>query len=305
MKVLKKIKSVSNNPTRIILYTPYRGLLSWMKDDNYLKLIYRAMMGKKLDLQNPQTFNEKIQWLKLYDRNPLYTNLVDKYDVKKYISETIGEEYIIPTIGVWDKFEDIDFSKLPNQFVLKCTHDSGGLVICEDKNKLDIEMVREKINKSLKINYYYSFREWPYKNVKPRIICEQLIKTNDGRLPSDYKFHCFNGEPDNVMVCIERETGNPKFYFFDKQWILLRYNKTGVAAPEKFTLPKPSQLEEMFALASKLSKEIPFVRVDLYCEQDKVYFGEFTFYPDSGFDANILESTDIYFGSKIRLENVK
>lgn len=281
------------------------GWLFWLPDKTYLKVRYYQHFKKRLNLNNPQTFNEKLQWLKLYDRNSLYTNLVDKYEVRKYIAETIGEEYLIPLIGVWDRFEDIDFSKLPNQFVLKCTHDSGGLVICKDKSKLDIEVTRKKINNPLKRNFYYLGREWPYKNVKPRIICEELLKTKDGRLPIDYKFHCFSGEPDNVMVCIGRDSGSPKFFFFDTEWKLLRYNVAGINAANDFTLPKPKKIDEMFEIARELSIGLPFVRVDLYCEEEKIYLGELTFFPQSGFDPNLLNTTDILFGDKIKLKEIK
>lgn len=277
----------------------------FVSDISFIKRRYKKVFNREIDLKNPKTFNEKLQWLKLNDRNQLYTQLVDKYEVRNYIAENIGEKYLIPLLGVWDKFEDIDFSKLPKQFVLKCTHDSGGLIICNDKDKLDIEEAREKINKSLKENYYYHSREWPYKNVKPRIICEELLKTKDGNLPSDYKFHCFNGVSDNVMVCIERSSGNPRFYFFDEKWDLLRYNIAGKNAPNEFTLPKPNKIDEMFEISRRLSKNIPFVRVDLYFENDKIYFGEMTFFPQSGFDSNLLESTDLLFGSKIKINETK
>lgn len=277
----------------------------FVSDVSFIKIRYKKVFNREIDLRNPVTFNEKLQWLKLNDRNPLYTQLVDKYEVRNYIAENIGEEYLIPLLGVWDNFEDIDFSKLPNEFVLKCTHDSGGLIICNGKNKLDIEEARKKINRSLKENYYYHSREWPYKNVKPRIICEELLKTKDGNLPSDYKFHCFNGEPDNVMVCIERSTGNPRFYFFNEKWELLRYNIAGKNAADNFTLPKPKKIDEMFEIARRLSENIPFVRVDLYYENDKIYFGEMTFFPQSGFDSNLLESTDLLFGSKIKINDIE
>jgi len=173
--MLNKIKKVLKNPWYLVITFAGRGWLNFLSDKMYLKLIYRAKLGKKLDLKNPKTFNEKLQWLKLYNRKPEYTKMVDKYEVKKYVADLIGEEYVIPTLGVWEKFDDIDFDSLPNQFVLKCTHDSGGLVICKDKSKLDIASAKSKIENSLKRNYYKYGREWPYKNVKPRIIAEKFM----------------------------------------------------------------------------------------------------------------------------------
>ncbi|WP_259596134.1 ATP-grasp fold amidoligase family protein [Clostridium botulinum] len=299
----KKIKKLINNPSIILLHLLNLDCFKMLSDEKYIKAKYKLYMKRKLNLKNPKTFNEKLQWLKLYNRNSLHTKLVDKYEVREHISKIVGKEYLIPLIGVWNNFEEIDFSKLPNQFVLKCTHDSGGVVICKDKNKLDIEMTRKKINKSLKRNFYYVGREWPYKNIKAKIICEKLIKTEDGKLPSDYKFHCFNGEVDNVMVCTERDTGNPKFFFFDSKWNLLRYNVAGINASKDFTLPEPKKINEMFRIAKELSKGLQFVRVDLYCEEDKIYFGELTFFPQSGFDSNLLTTTDLLFGEKIELKN--
>lgn len=400
-------------------------------------------MGYSLNLKNPKTFNEKLQWLKINNRNPEYTTMVDKYAVKKYIAEKIGPEYIIPTLGVWDSFNEIDFDALPDQFVLKCTHDSGGLIVCHDKSKLDMDAVRKKIETSLSNNFYYMGREWPYKNVPHRIIAEQYMAddlrdyklfcfdgvprmtlvcserfTKDGlkedfydegwnhldnqrpahgnavlpiarpkqyelmkelaaklsekmpfaridfyeinekvyfgeitfylasgfegfipeewdlklgdwiKLPGgyrlesngisltlslsnsnkkpcktlvDYKFFCFDGAAESVMVCTERETGEPKFYFFDKEWNLKKYNKRGKAAPADFTLPKPDCMDEMFSIAEKLSKGIPYVRVDLYCIDDLIYFGEMTFFPDSGFDTNLLPESDAYWGEMLIL----
>ena len=181
-------------------------MLKSIPDEIYLKWIYRARMDKNLDMENPITFNEKLQWLKLYDRNPLYTQLVDKYEVRKYISNIIGERYLIPLLGVYEKFSDIDFDKLPRQFVLKCTHDSGGLVVCKDKNALDMESAERKINRSLKRNYYYLQREWPYKNVKPRIICEKYMLDESNEELKDYKFLCFNGKVQCSFVCLNRGT---------------------------------------------------------------------------------------------------
>lgn len=272
-------------------------------DAIYLKLKFKKEMGRSLDLKNPLTFNEKLQWLKLYNRNPLYTTLVDKYAVKQYMSKLIGEQYIIPTLGVWENFEDIDFDKLPNQFVLKCTHDSGSYVVCRDKSKLNIDEARKKLAIALKKNYYYPGREWPYKNVPPRIIAEQYIEDRNGAL-IDYKFSCFDGYVDCVMACLDRHLNDTKFYFFDKEWNLKRLNIRGKNAPADFTIPKPSCMDQMFDIAAKLSEKIPYVRVDLFECDGKIYFGEMTFYPDSGFDANLLPETDKYFGQLIDLSKI-
>lgn len=274
-----------------------------LSDEFYLKVIYKLMLGKKLNLVNPTSFNEKLQWLKLNNRNSFYSTLVDKAAVKQWAAEIIGAQYIIPTFGVWDKYEDIDFDKLPNQFVLKCTHDSGSYVICKDKMKLDVKATRKKFVSALKRNFYYLGREWPYKNVPPRIIAEKYLEDKNGAFV-DYKFTCFDGYVDNVMVCLDRHINDVKFYFFDKDWNLKRLNVRGKNAPEGFTIPKPSCMDKMFEMASKLSKGIPFVRVDLFECDGNIYFGEMTFFPDCGFDANLLPETDLYFGSLIDLNKI-
>ena len=300
--MLKRIKKAIKNPKLILLFFLNSRIFRLLPDDLYLKIKYRLTMGRKLDLNNPETFNQKLQWLKLYDRKPEYTQMVDKYEVRKYIKEIIGEEYLIPLLGVYDSFEEIDFDNLPDEFVLKPNHTSGNVFICKDKSKIDYKKLKKEVNRWLKREYYWLHREWPYKNVKPRIICEELIKTENGGFPYDYKFYCFNGEPDSVMVCIERESGNPKFYFFDNEWNLLRYNLAGINAPQGFTLPKPKKMDEMFMLAKKLSSGFPFIRVDFFCENEKIYFGELTFFPASGFDVNLLKETDILFGEKLELD---
>lgn len=271
-------------------------------DKLYLRWLFRLYMGYKLNLKNPQTFSEKLQWLKLYDRKPEYTQMVDKYEVKKYAASIIGEEYIIPTLGVWDSFDEIDFDALPNQFVLKTTHGGGntGVVICKDKAIFNRNEAKAKLQRSLKQNIYRTLREWPYMNVKSRIIAEQYIVDSQGEL-NDFKFSCYDGNVTDVMICMERSSGDTKFYFFDKNWQLLRYNKRGLAAPEGFTVPKPENMDLMFRLASELSKGIPYLRVDLYNVDGKIYFGETTFFPQSGMDANLLPETDLLFGSRIKL----
>src|SRR4051812_46457707 len=188
--MLKLINRIIERPALIILWACQLGWLNWLPDKIYLRMLYRIRMKKKLNWKNPKTFNEKLQWLKLHDRQQKYNSMVDKYEAKQYVSDRIGSEYIIPTYGVWDSFEEINFDMLPDQFVLKCTHDCGGLVICRDKNTFDIEKAREKITKCLKRNYYYHTREWPYKGVKPRVIAEKYMEDSSSVVLKDYKFYC-------------------------------------------------------------------------------------------------------------------
>lgn len=278
----KKILNVIKQPSLILLKLDKMNLIR-LSDKKFIEYRFLSEMGYKLNLKNPKTFNEKLQWLKLYDRNPEYTKMVDKYEVREYIKEKIGEEYLIPLIGVYDKFDDIDFDKLPNQFVIKCNHDSGGLIICKDKNRLDIETARKKINRSLKTNYYYSGREWPYKNVKPRIIIEKYMEDSNKSDLIDYKLFCFNGIPKIVLVCSERFLSNNMCEtWFDMNWKLIDMTESGHRVDS--TISKPKQLKKMVELSKKLSKNIPFIRVDWYEIGDKLYFGELTFYPASGFE---------------------
>lgn len=287
-----------------------RKLFGFLPDKPYLSLRYRALMGEWIDWKNPKKYQEKLQWLKVYNRNPLYNTMVDKIAVKDYVAKLIGDKYVIPTLGVWDSFDDIDFDTLPNQFVLKTNNGGGntGVVVCTDKSKLDIPSAKRKIELSMRDSIYKSFREWPYKDVKPRIFAEAYMtddtEFNKGGL-SDYKFTCFNGVADNVMVCVGRNTGETKFYFFDQKWDLQPLNVRGKNTTPSFKLPKPKCMDEMFEIAGKLSEGIPFLRVDLYCINERPYFGETTFFPASGFDPNILPETEIIFGNKIDIENLK
>ena len=278
----KKILSVIKHPSLILLKLDKMNLIR-LSDKKFIEYRFLSEMGYKLNLKSPQTFNEKLQWLKLYDRNPEYTKMVDKYEVREYIKEKIGEDYLIPLIGVYDKFDDIDFDKLSNQFVIKCNHDSGGLIICKDKNRLDIETARKKINRSLKTNYYYSGREWPYKNVKPKILIEKYMEDSNKSDLIDYKLFCFNGIPKIVLVCSERfSSSNMCETWFDMNWKLIDMTESGHRVDS--TISKPKQLKKMVELSKKLSKNIPFIRVDWYEIGDKLYFGELTFYPASGFE---------------------
>lgn len=272
-------------------------------DELYLKIMFYVIMGRRLDLDDPKTMNEKLQWLKLYCRKPEYTSMVDKILVKEYVSKKIGSQYVAPLLGVWEKVEDIDFEALPQEFVIKANHSGGNMavLICPDKSALDMRKAKSYLRKSLRYDVYKAYREWPYKNVNKRFFAEEYL----GKDLVDYKFYCFNGYVDSVLVCIDRQIGDTKFYFFDKEWKLKRYNQRGKAAPADFTLPKPDGIDEMFELASKLSEGIPFVRVDFYDVNGKVYFGELTFYPSGGFDPKRLPEADLHFGSMINLSDVK
>ena len=271
-------------------------------DSIYLHYQFRKVTGKRLNLKNPITFNEKLQWLKLYDRKPIYHVLVDKYAVKKYVSKIIGEEYIIPTLGVWENFEDIDFEMLPNQFVLKCTHDSGGVVICKDKNNFDISQAKNIITKSLKNCFYWSSREWPYKGLKPRIIAEQYLAQENKDVLDDYKMMCFNGKFDNAMVCEGRHTKRGvRFYHFDKEWNFLPYVYYDNIQKEDLEKLKPLNYEKMISIAEKLGKGFSQVRIDLYNINGKIYFGEITLYQASGYDTDFTNKAQLILGNKIML----
>lgn len=269
-----------------------------------LKYSYYKRFKKNLDLKNPKTFNEKLQWLKLYDRKDIYTTMVDKYEVKKYVADIIGEDYIIPTIGIYEKWEDIDFNKLPEQFVIKCTHDSGGLVIVKDKKQFDKKSAEEKIKKCLKNNFFYAGREWPYKNVKPRILIEEYLEDEVDKELRDYKFFCFNGIPQMLFIATNRQ-GNEEtcFDFFD-----MDFNNLGIinGHPNASVSPhKPYNYEKMKELASMLSKDIPHVRVDFYEVNNRVLFGELTFYHWSGFVPFEPNEWDLKMGEMIDLSKVR
>lgn len=298
--MVSKILEYVKHPTKVVVFLQNRCNFKVLPDALYLRICYKLIFHKKLDLDNPQTFNEKLQWLKLHDRKPEYTMLVDKYEVKKYVANIIGEAYIIPTLGVWDSFDEIDFDTLPNQFVLKCTHDSGGLVICRDKSKLDVAAARKKIKKSLKHNYYFFGREWPYKDVKPRIIAEPFIGKGD-QLPEDYKIFTFGSAIDSIMVCKGRDQENgPFFYYYDTSWNRLYYQRPGLEKND--TIQKPKNLDQMLKIAEALGAGLKHVRVDLYNIDGKIYFGELTFFDECGFDTEITEKIDLMLGGKIRLE---
>ena len=256
--------------------------LHWFSSSFYLKVLYFLRNKEKLNLENPRTFNEKINWLKLHvNITPQCTMMVDKYGVRDYIKDKIGEEYLIPLLGVWNSFDEIDFENLPNEFVLKTTHDSGGVVICKDKNKLNIQEAREKLTKHLRYNYYWRGREIPYRDVKPRIIAEKFMVDESGTQLKDYKIFCFNGKPNILFLASDRYSkGGVKFTYYDMDLNLLPIKSKG--HERDLTPPVVPNWEEMKQLAEILSEGFPHLRVDFYNINGKIYFGELTFHHDSG-----------------------
>lgn len=256
-------------------------LSRFYSDRRYLEKMFPLQVGYPLNLDDPQSFNEKIQWLKLHDRKDVYTQMVDKSEAKKYVASIIGEEYINPTICLYDSVKDIDFDKLPNQFVLKCTHDSGGIVICNDKAKFDKTAALQKLDFFLHRNYFLFNREWPYKNVKPRILAERYLVDESGWQLKDYKVFCFNGEPKFIEVDYDRYVHH-KLNVYDLDWNYIDFYMTSHNDPNVI-IEKPKKLELMLELCRKISKDIKFLRVDFYSIGDQLYFGELTFHPGSGF----------------------
>ena len=297
-----KVSKLFTDPQARFSYLNRKGLYKNMSDEEFLRKAFKLRMGYELDLDDPKTFCEKLQWLKLYDRRPEYTTMVDKYEVKKYVSERIGEKYVIPLLGVWDRFDDIDFDSLPDQFVLKCTHASGGSVVCRSKSGFDVSAARGKIERHLENDYYLNGREWPYKNVKRRIIAEKYIDSLGKPESVEYKLTCFGGVVRLITVCrgiahdsfdkrtndnYDRDFNNLDFYAFYKN--------------SKEPLPRPKQMDEIIEICEKLSAGIPQVRVDCYIIDGQVYFGEMTFYTWSGFIEFTPPKWDKIMGSWIQL----
>ena len=303
---MKKIIKLINDPFWACGVILRRFLSRHINDDKlFIKWEFFFAMKYFPNLKKPLTYNEKLQWLKINDIHDEYTSLVDKYEVKKYIKRLIGDEYIIPTLGVWDKFEDIDFNKLPNQFVLKTTHDSGGIIVCKDKSKLDLDYARNKINRSLRHNYYLEHREYPYKNVKPRIIAEQYMVDESGTELKDYKFFCFGGEPKLTLVCTDRFSKRGlKEDFYDLNWERMAMKRPNHDNADIKT-PRPKYYNLMCDLSKKLSDNIPFLRCDFYEINNKVYFGELTFFPATGMEGFYPDEWDKTLGGWIDLSLVK
>lgn len=276
---------------------------NWMSDEFYIRTLWRMVMGYKLDLKNPKTFNEKLQWLKLYDHNPLYTTLVDKLRVKDWVAEKIGTQYVIPTLAVWDSVEEIDISQLPDQFVLKCNHDSGSVIVCKDKATFDLDSAKGLLSKALKHNFYWEGREWPYKYVKPCIFAEVYMESSTSNDLPDYKFFSFNGVVKALFIATERgsQETETKFDFFD---VNFNHIKVTNGHPNADSLPKkPISFDEMVKLSSILSKSIPQVRCDFYEVNEHPYFGELTFFHWGGMVPFEPTDWDYKFGEWIDIAN--
>lgn len=301
---LKGLRHYLNTRGGWFFFLSSRGLLRWMDDERYIRRVYRYVLGKELNLENPRTFNEKIQWLKLYARDPSYTRLVDKYAVRDFVSERLGEGWCVPLVGgPWEHFDEIDFDALPEQFVLKCTHDSGGLVICRDKQRLDREAAKKKLERCLKRNYYWANREWPYKNVPPRILAEQYLQDGDNPNLNVYKILNFDGVPTIIQTIQNDKTSEESIDYFDVEWKLLpmKQNFPNSAHP----LPRPQTLPQMLEAAEKLSAGFPLLRTDFYECNGRPWFSEITLYSDTGLGVFEPEDWDARLGELIPLPKEK
>lgn len=270
-----------------------------LKDEAYIRLFYRIVFHRKINLGNPQTYSEKLQWLKLHDKHPEFTQLVDKYESRKVVEKIVGEDYLVPLLGVWDSFDEIDFDKLPQQFVLKTNHDSQGVIVCKNKSTFDVKAARKKLTKCLRRNYYWNSREYPYKDVKRKIIAEQYIEDKQYGELRDYKFFCFNGKCEFFFIATGRAINDVKFDFFDRN---LKSIPVKQGHPNSEVLPEiPSNINEMISVAEKLSQHYPQMRIDLYNVEGKIYCGEFTIFHFGGLVPFEPESYDEFFGSLIQL----
>lgn len=277
-----------------------RRLGFMFSDETYIKLLYKYQMGHRIDFETPKYYTEKIQWLKLYDRREEYSKIVDKYEVKKIVAELVGKDVIIPTLGVWDRIDDIDWKSLPDKFVIKTTFGGGsdGVFICHNKKELDVNRINKSLTKSMKTNPYKRLREWPYKNVPKRIIAEELLEEKTGDL-RDYKFYCFNGEPKVLLIASNRYTSH-NFDYFDMDFNKLPI-KSAMGPNNPKVTDKPICFERMKDIAKRLSANYPHIRIDLYECNNRVYFGEMTLYDSSGFDNLSSDEWNLKFGSWITL----
>lgn len=297
---MNKFAKVIRNPWLAYNYAAGKGFTDWVPDQPHLKAMYRATIGKRLDLDDPLTFNEKLQWLKIHDRNPLYTTLVDKYRVKQWVTDRIGAEHVTPTYAMWEHAEDIDISGLPERFVLKTNHDSGGVAICRDRATFDLDAAKRILAEHLKTNYFWRTREWPYKDVKPCVFAEEYLDPAEGGDLYDYKLFRFSNGRLITLAMTDRYTdGILSKTFFDEEWHALPITEGD--HPARPDLQKPAAFNKMKQMAAVLGEGFPFVRVDFYETNGNYYFGEMTLYPNSGFEKFNPSDIDVTFGRWIDL----
>lgn len=306
IKTLFRLLKEDNNGIGIALFENLTRMhvFNWLSDKAYIKLAFRIKLHKKIDLNNPITFNEKLQWIKLNDRKAIYSSLVDKYLVKEYVANIIGKEHIVKTLGIWDSVDEINYCDLPSKFVLKCTHDSGSTIVCKDKANFNREMAEKKLRKRMRMNLFYWGREWPYKDVKPRIIAEEYIEPDDGDELKDYKFFCFNG----VMRCFKIDFdrfSNHGANYYDASARLLPFGEKICPPNFEKQIEIPKCINEMLEYAEKLAMVADFARVDFYTTKGKVYFGEITFFPAAGFGKFIPDEWDEKLGHWLTLTSKK
>ena len=299
--MLSKLQKALKARGGLIPFFVYRtGIEKKWDDEKYICFRYKSVFKNALNLKEPKLFSEKMQWLKLYNRKDEYTRMVDKYESKKLVADLIGERYIIPSLGVWKRFDDIDFDKLPDKFVLKTTHDSGGVFICKDRSTFNIEEAKAFISRSLARNYYSYCREWPYKNVEPRIIAEEYLENDQVEGLHDYKVWCFNGHAEYVQYITGRISNVTYEGFYDRNWALQSFSYHNPLM--KDPIKKPEKLKELLDLAEILANGIPFSRIDFYILQNgDIKFGEITFFPMSGLEKWHPEDVDLLLGNKIVL----
>lgn len=321
MSFLSKLRRYIRNPYAVFVYLGNRGALNWMSDRAYLKLVYRGQTGQRLNLKSPQTFNEKLQWLKLHDRNPRYTVLVDKFLVKEEVKRVLGSQAIVPTLGAWSDAEEIDFDRLPNTFVLKANHNSGGVIICRDKSSFDTERATASMLAQLNRSYFWPTREWPYRDVRPVVFAEEYLPDDEAAVAAetdgdadpgdqgirgiiDYKFYCFHGEPQFLYVARGLEDhSTARVVFLSLDWEVLGFGRSDYAEFVHVP-PKPEGFTAMVAAARLLSAGIPFVRVDLFEHRGVVLFSEMTFHPVSGMMPFLPAEADAQVGALLDLGRV-
>ncbi|MED3985219.1 ATP-grasp fold amidoligase family protein [Peribacillus simplex] len=303
--MLKKIIKVVKQPNLLVHFLIKNlKIFRLISDESYLKINYKLRTRKKLNLENPKTFNEKLQWLKVYNQKPEYTKMVDKYEMRDYVAQTIGEKYLIPLLGVYNSYDEIDFDVLPEQFVLKPNHTSGDVYICQDKTKIDHPKLKKEINKWLNREYYWIHREWPYKNVKPRIICEKFLVDVSGTGLKDYKFMCFNKEVKCIFVCSNRASQDGvNIDIYDINWKLMPFVRKQHPNSGILT-PPPKYYNEMLDIAHELSKVAPFIRVDFYETNGMLFIGELTFYPGSGYEEFNPQIYDEVLGNWLDIQKI-